>query len=120
MDARLLVPAATVRVRTAFGLCSPAGLRSAVFLPVDGSVSISIDSREILLESVRGFLFGNFAVVVFVESLKEALDSLVALRASSGFGRGPMAGKLLADYIHTGHPAPVLAESDPARCITLN
>ncbi len=39
--------------------------------------------------------------------------------ASSGFGRGPMAGKLLADYIHTGHPAPVLAESDPARCITV-
>jgi sarcosine oxidase subunit beta len=38
--------------------------------------------------------------------------------ASSGFGRGPMAGKLIADYIHTGHPAPVLAESDPARCIT--
>ena len=38
--------------------------------------------------------------------------------ASSGFGRGPMAGKLLADYVHTGHPAPVLAESDPARCIT--
>ena len=40
--------------------------------------------------------------------------------ASSGFGRGPMAGKLLADYIHTGHPAPVLAEADPARCITFN
>lgn len=39
--------------------------------------------------------------------------------ASSGFGRGPMSGKLLADYIHTGHSAPVLAESDPARCITL-
>jgi len=38
--------------------------------------------------------------------------------ASSGFGRGPMSGKLLADYIHTGHPAPVLAEADPARCIT--
>jgi len=38
--------------------------------------------------------------------------------ASSGFGRGPMAGKLLADYIHTSHPALVLAESDPARCIT--
>ena len=37
--------------------------------------------------------------------------------ASSGFGRGPMAGKLLADYIHTGHPAPVLAEADPARCV---
>jgi sarcosine oxidase subunit beta len=33
--------------------------------------------------------------------------------ASSGFGRGPMAGKLLADYLHTGVPAPVLAEADP-------
>ncbi|GIT02130.1 MAG: hypothetical protein CM1200mP27_07550 [Chloroflexota bacterium] len=37
--------------------------------------------------------------------------------ASSGFGRGPMSGKLLADYIHTGHPSPVLAEADPARCV---
>jgi glycine/D-amino acid oxidase-like deaminating enzyme len=34
--------------------------------------------------------------------------------ASSGFGRGPMAGKLLAEYLHTGVPAPVLAEADPA------
>lgn len=33
--------------------------------------------------------------------------------ASSGFGRGPMAGKLLADYLHTGTPAAVLAEADP-------
>jgi glycine/D-amino acid oxidase-like deaminating enzyme len=39
--------------------------------------------------------------------------------ASSGFGRGPMAGKLLADYIHTGHRPQVLAEADPARCVTL-
>jgi len=31
------------------------------------------------------------------------------------FGRGPMAGKLLADYLHTGTPAAVLAEADPAR-----
>lgn len=37
--------------------------------------------------------------------------------ASSGFGRGPMSGKLLADFIHTGHPAPVLAEADPSRCV---
>ena len=37
--------------------------------------------------------------------------------ASSGFGRGPMAGKLLAEFIHTGHRPHVLAESDPARCI---
>ena len=37
---------------------------------------------------------------------------------SSGFGRGPMAGKLLADYIHTSHMPHVLSESDPARCVT--
>ena len=43
---------------------------------------------------------------------------IVSGLASSGFGRGPMAGKLIADYVHTGHPAPVLAESDPARCVS--
>ena len=43
---------------------------------------------------------------------------IVSGLASSGFGRGPMAGKLIADYIHTGHMPHVLAESDPARCIT--
>ena len=39
--------------------------------------------------------------------------------ASSGFGRGPMAGKLLADYIHTGHRPQVLSEADPARCVSI-
>lgn len=39
--------------------------------------------------------------------------------ASSGFGRGPMAGKLLADFIHQHEPAPVLSEANPDRCITL-
>lgn len=43
---------------------------------------------------------------------------IVSGLASSGFGRGPMAGKLLADFMHTGHPHPVLAEADPARCVT--
>ncbi|MGE3538538.1 MAG: NAD(P)/FAD-dependent oxidoreductase [Candidatus Tectimicrobiota bacterium] len=43
---------------------------------------------------------------------------IVSGLASSGFGRGPMAGKLLADYLHSGHPHPVLAEADPARCVT--
>jgi sarcosine oxidase subunit beta len=43
---------------------------------------------------------------------------IVSGLASSGFGRGPMAGKLLADYMHTGHRHPVLAAADPARCIT--
>jgi sarcosine oxidase subunit beta len=37
--------------------------------------------------------------------------------ASSGFGRGPMAGKLLAEYLHSGRPAEVLREADPARCV---
>ena len=44
---------------------------------------------------------------------------LVSGLASSGFGRGPMAGKLLADAIHTGQPHPVLTEADPARCVTV-
>jgi sarcosine oxidase, subunit beta len=43
---------------------------------------------------------------------------IVSGLASSGFGRGPMAGKLLADFIHSGHMHPVLAEADPARCVT--
>lgn len=43
---------------------------------------------------------------------------IVSGLASSGFGRGPMAGKLAADYIHTGHMPQVLADADPARCVT--
>jgi glycine/D-amino acid oxidase-like deaminating enzyme len=43
---------------------------------------------------------------------------IVSGLASSGFGRGPMAGKLLAEFIHIGHRPPVLAEADPARCIS--
>jgi sarcosine oxidase subunit beta len=43
---------------------------------------------------------------------------IVSGLASSGFGRGPMAGKLAADLIHTGHMPRVLAEADPARCVT--
>ena len=48
------------------------------------------------------------------------LDNLyiVSGLASSGFGRGPMAGKLIADYVHTGHRPHVLSESDPGRCVT--
>jgi glycine/D-amino acid oxidase-like deaminating enzyme len=42
---------------------------------------------------------------------------IVSGLASSGFGRGPMAGKLLAEALVTGTPAPVLAEADPARCV---
>lgn len=42
---------------------------------------------------------------------------IVSGLASSGFGRGPMAGKLLAESLHAGRPAAVLAEADPARCV---
>ena len=42
---------------------------------------------------------------------------IVSGLASSGFGRGPMAGRLLAEFIHSGHRPQVLAESDPARCV---
>jgi sarcosine oxidase subunit beta len=38
---------------------------------------------------------------------------IVSGLASSGFGRGPMAGKLIADYLHTGTPAAVLRDADP-------
>jgi sarcosine oxidase, subunit beta len=44
---------------------------------------------------------------------------IVSGLASSGFGRGPMAGKLLADYIYTGHRPHVLSEADPAHRVTL-
>jgi len=43
---------------------------------------------------------------------------IVSGLSSSGFGRGPMAGKLAADFIHSGHRPAVLAESDPMRCVT--
>lgn len=37
--------------------------------------------------------------------------------ASSGFGRGPMMGKLVADAIHANAMPEILAEADPARAI---
>ena len=37
---------------------------------------------------------------------------------SSGFEQGPMAGKLLADYIHTGEAAPILAAADPTHQVS--
>ena len=43
---------------------------------------------------------------------------IVSGLASSGFGRGPMAGKLVADAIHAGGPSALLDAADPARCVT--
>jgi sarcosine oxidase subunit beta len=45
----------------------------------------------------------------------EAPAYVVSGLASSGFGRGPMAGKLLAELIHTGEPAEALSQADPSR-----
>jgi sarcosine oxidase subunit beta len=42
---------------------------------------------------------------------------IVSGLASSGFGRGPAAGKLLADYLHTSTPHPVLTPADPTNRI---
>jgi sarcosine oxidase subunit beta len=39
--------------------------------------------------------------------------------SSSGFEQGPMAGKLLADYIHSGVASPVLTAADPARQVSI-
>ena len=44
---------------------------------------------------------------------------IVSGLASGGFGRGPMAGKLLADLLHAGHLPAALAAADPARCVAL-
>ena len=38
--------------------------------------------------------------------------------SSSGFEMGLMSGKLLAEYIHKGEAAPILAEADPAGQVT--
>ena len=43
---------------------------------------------------------------------------IVSGLSSSGFGRGPMAGKLAADFIHSGNMTQVLTGADPARCVT--
>lgn len=42
---------------------------------------------------------------------------IVSGLASSGFGRGPMAGKLLAEFINSGQRPRALTEADPARCV---
>jgi glycine/D-amino acid oxidase-like deaminating enzyme len=37
---------------------------------------------------------------------------------SSGFEQGPMAGKLLADSIHSGQASPILSNANPIRQVT--
>ena len=48
------------------------------------------------------------------------LDNLYLLTglSSSGFEKGPMSGKLLAESINSGTTIPILSEADPARQVS--
>lgn len=80
-------------------------------LPMLGELSISRTWSGMMPFSLDGL-----PIIGRIPQLDEVY--VVSGLASSGFGRGPMAGKLIADYVHTGHRPQVLAESDPARCVT--
>ncbi len=80
-------------------------------LPMLGELSISRTWSGMMPFSLDGR-----PIIGKIPQLNEVY--IVSGLASSGFGRGPMAGNLIADYVHTGHRPQVLAESDPARCVT--
>ena len=80
-------------------------------LPMLGGLSISRTWSGMMPFSLDGR-----PIIGKIPQLSEVY--IVSGLASSGFGRGPMAGKLIADYVHTGHRPHVLSESDPARCVT--
>ena len=80
-------------------------------LPMLGELSISRTWSGMMPFSLDGR-----PIIGRIPQLDEVY--IVSGLASSGFGRGPMAGKLIADYVHTGHRPQALAESDPARCVT--
>ena len=80
-------------------------------LPMLGELSISRTWSGMMPFSLDGR-----PIIGKIPQLENAY--IVSGLASSGFGRGPMAGKLIADYLHTGHRPQALIESDPARCVT--
>ena len=80
-------------------------------LPMLGGLSISRAWSGMMPFSLDGR-----PIIGRIPQLDEAY--IVSGLASSGFGRGPMAGNLIADYAHTGHRPQVLAESDPERCVS--
>jgi glycine/D-amino acid oxidase-like deaminating enzyme len=84
---------------------------AAEVIPLVASLPISRVWSGLMPFSLDG------APIIGKISLRENLFIVSGL-ASSGFGRGPMAGKLAADYIHTGHMTHVLSESNPDRCVT--
>ncbi len=85
---------------------------TAEILPFLGGLSISRSWAGLMPFSLDGR-----PIIGKIPQLENLF--IVSGLASSGFGRGPMAGKLIADYAHTGHRPYVLAESDPARCVTV-
>ena len=96
-----------------------AGKRSIVLDLADDSAKASlwalIERADVFIE---GFRPGVVERLGFTWEEARRRNPKLIWVSSSGFGRGPMAGKLAADYIHTGHMPHVLAESDPARCVT--
>ncbi|MGM0633525.1 MAG: FAD-dependent oxidoreductase [Pseudomonadota bacterium] len=94
----------------------PAGIEvnrrhAAEVIPLLASLPIARTWAGLMPFSIDG------APIIGRISLRPELFIVSGL-SSSGFGRGPMAGKLAADYIRTGHRAPVLDEADPDRCVT--
>jgi len=94
----------------------PAGIEvnrshAAEVIPLVASLPIAHTWAGVMPFSIDG------APIIGRISLRPDLFIVSGLN-SSGFGRGPMAGKLAADYIRTGHRAAVLDESDPDRCVT--
>ncbi len=93
----------------------PAGIEvnrghAAEVIPLIASLPIARTWAGLMPFSIDG------APIIGRIPLRENLFIVSGL-SSSGFGRGPMAGKLAADYIRTGHMTHVLTEGDPARCV---
>jgi sarcosine oxidase subunit beta len=98
------------------GTPDPAGIavnrsHAAEVIPLVASLPIARTWAGLMPFSIDG------APIIGRISLRPDLFIVSGL-SSSGFGRGPMVGKLAADYIRTGHRAPVLDEADPDRCVT--
>jgi len=95
---------------------NPAGIEvnrshAAEVIPLLASLPVARTWAGVMPFSIDG------APIIGRISLRPELF-IVSGMSSSGFGRGPMAGKLAADYIRTGQRAPVLNEADPDRCVT--
>ncbi|MCG8415377.1 MAG: FAD-binding oxidoreductase [Pseudomonadales bacterium] len=84
---------------------------AAEVIPLVASLPIKRTWAGLMPFSIDG------APIIGKISLRDNLFIVSGL-SSSGFGRGPMSGKLAADFIRTGHMTHVLTEADPDRCVT--